>query len=89
MMQGMHEKHSGDDHAAHNKKEDVGIKEFLKSQESDTKQQEDPTVFCPIMGTEMKASKAFDKTEYNGKTYYFCCAGCKPEFLKNPEKYIK
>jgi len=27
--------------------------------------------------------------EYNGKTYYFCCAGNKEKFTKNPEKYIK
>ena len=27
--------------------------------------------------------------EYKGKTYYFCCSGCKPMFDKNPQKYIK
>ncbi|MHC4174537.1 MAG: heavy metal-binding domain-containing protein [Planctomycetota bacterium] len=40
---------------------------------------------CPIMGS------AIDKalfTEYKGKKVYFCCPGCKPEFEKNPEKYI-
>jgi YHS domain-containing protein len=47
------------------------------------------TVSCPVMGTKIPKEKAYDKTDYNGKTYYFCCGGCKPEFLKNPEKYIK
>ena len=28
------------------------------------------------------------KSVYKGKTYYFCCPGCKPQFDKNPEKYI-
>ena len=27
------------------------------------------------------------KSEYKGKTYYFCSANCKTEFDKNPEKY--
>ncbi|MBW3625948.1 MAG: YHS domain-containing protein, partial [Armatimonadetes bacterium] len=25
---------------------------------------------------------------HNGKTYYFCCAGCKSTFEKDPEKYV-
>lgn len=27
-------------------------------------------------------------SEHAGKMYYFCCAGCKQTFKKNPEKYI-
>jgi len=34
-------------------------------------------------------SKAAGKTEYKGKTYYFCSAGCKAKFEKEPEKYAK
>ncbi|MBC8103781.1 MAG: YHS domain-containing protein [Cytophagales bacterium] len=26
---------------------------------------------------------------YKGKKYLFCCGGCKPQFDKNPEKYVK
>ena len=40
---------------------------------------------CPVMGNAI--NKAIF-TEYNGKKVYFCCPGCKPEFEKNPEKYI-
>jgi len=29
------------------------------------------------------------KTEYKGKTYYFCCSTCKEVFKKEPEKYVK
>jgi YHS domain-containing protein len=45
---------------------------------------------CPVMGTKIPdVTKAAGKSVYKGKTYYFCCAGCKPLFDKNPEKYIK
>jgi len=27
--------------------------------------------------------------QYNGKTYYVCCTGCRDEFLANPKKYAK
>lgn len=47
----------------------------------------DEMVVCPVYGTKMKKSQAFDSVVYQGKTYYFCCAACKPLFLKNPQKY--
>ena len=40
---------------------------------------------CPVMGGPIN-KKFF--TEYKGKKVYFCCPDCKPEFEKNPEKYI-
>ena len=44
---------------------------------------------CPVMkNTIPDITKAVGKSVYKGKTYYFCCAGCKPLFDKNPEKYI-
>ncbi len=46
-------------------------------------------VICPVEKQAFDKSKAVDSTVYKGKTYYFCCLGCKPKFLKNPEKYIK
>jgi YHS domain-containing protein len=27
--------------------------------------------------------------QYNGKTYYVCCSGCRDEFNANPKKYVK
>ncbi|MHC4424593.1 MAG: YHS domain-containing protein [Planctomycetota bacterium] len=41
---------------------------------------------CPIMVGNAIKKTLF--TEYQGKKVYFCCPGCKPEFEKNPEKYI-
>ncbi len=32
--------------------------------------------------------KAPARSEYKGKTYYFCAQGCKVAFDKEPEKYI-
>jgi len=29
------------------------------------------------------------KSEYKGKTYYFCAPTCKQKFDRNPEKYIR
>jgi YHS domain-containing protein len=40
---------------------------------------------CPVM--EGAINKAIF-TEYKGKKVYFCCAGCKTIFEKEPEKYL-
>ncbi len=52
-------------------------------------QKSDETVTCPVRGEVMKKSEAKISTEYKGKTYYFCCPGCKEKFLKDPEKYAQ
>jgi len=51
-------------------------------------QQTDETVTCAVGGKEMKKSEVKVTYEYKGETYYFCCAGCKGAFVKDPEKYI-
>jgi len=38
---------------------------------------------------EVDEKKAPYKTEYKGKTYYFCGKPCLEKFEKDPEKYIK
>jgi len=40
---------------------------------------------CPIMGGVINKDIF---TEYKGKKVYFCCAGCKEKFEKEPEKYL-
>ena len=40
---------------------------------------------CPVMGGAINKELY---TEYKGKKVYFCCAGCKEPFEKDPEKYI-
>lgn len=66
-----------------------GCKEkFVKNPENYIKE-DGEKVTCPVMGHEIEKSKAAGSSEYNGETYYFCCAGCKEKFDKDPEKYIK
>lgn len=43
----------------------------------------------PVCGMEVEEKEAAGKSEYKGKTYYFCAPGCKKAFDENPEKYIE
>jgi xanthine dehydrogenase accessory factor len=42
----------------------------------------------PICGMTVEKSKAKHKSEFQGKTFYFCCAGCKQKFELSPERYM-
>ena len=42
----------------------------------------------PVCGMEVEPATAPAKSEYKGKTYYFCAPGCKKAFDADPEKYI-
>ena len=44
---------------------------------------------CPVMGNDFEVTSKTEYSEYKGKTYVFCCPGCKPAFEADPEKYIK
>ncbi len=41
----------------------------------------------PVCKMEVDPATAQWKSEYNGRTYYFCSPGCKLSFEKEPEKY--
>ena len=41
-----------------------------------------------VCGMEIDEKKTQWKSEFKGKTYYFCGRMCKLEFDENPEKYI-
>jgi len=43
----------------------------------------------PVCGMDVDEAKATDKSEYKGKTYYFCSSGCKKTFEANPETYAE
>jgi YHS domain-containing protein len=45
-------------------------------------------VIDPACNMEIEDKWAAYKTEYKGKTYYFCCESCKKRFDESPEKYI-
>jgi len=42
----------------------------------------------PVCKMEVDEKTVQFKTEYHGKTYYFCAPGCKKAFEKEPEKYL-
>jgi Cu+-exporting ATPase len=42
----------------------------------------------PVCGMDVNVATAAGKSEYKGKTYYFCSPGCKITFDKDPEKYL-
>lgn len=42
-----------------------------------------------VCGMQVDPNKAAGKSEYNGKTYYFCSNGCKTKFDANPSQYAK
>ncbi len=46
------------------------------------------TVKDPVCGMDIDPATAAGKSEYKGKTYYFCSLGCKKSFDKEPEKYL-
>jgi xanthine dehydrogenase accessory factor len=42
----------------------------------------------PICGMAVDIDEAKYKSEFDGKAYYFCCAGCKQTFDRQPDKYV-
>ena len=40
-----------------------------------------------VCGMQVDPKTAAAKSEYQGKTYYFCSAGCKKKFDANPQQY--
>ncbi|MBS2018149.1 MAG: YHS domain-containing protein [Deltaproteobacteria bacterium] len=47
------------------------------------------TTKCPVTGEEFTVEATSQKAEYEGKTYYFCCGGCKKKFESDPAKFVK
>jgi len=42
----------------------------------------------PVCGMDVDPKTAAGKSEYQGKTYYFCSPGCKKDFDKDPAQYV-
>ena len=41
----------------------------------------------PVCGMAVAVATARHRAEHAGRTYYFCCAGCRDRFLAAPERY--
>jgi xanthine dehydrogenase accessory factor len=50
--------------------------------------QHPPPALDPVCKMEVTVAGAQYKSEYAGKRYFFCCAGCKLAFDQAPEKYV-
>ena len=51
---------------------------------------ESAALVCPVTGDKIASIKdAVGQSTFKGKTYYFCCDGCKPRFDKDPAKYVR
>ncbi|SDB80459.1 Cu+-exporting ATPase [Raineyella antarctica] len=46
------------------------------------------TTTDPVCGMTVEPETAAGSAEHKGQTYYFCSAGCRTSFLKDPEKYV-
>lgn len=42
----------------------------------------------PVCGMDVDPNTSAGKSDYQGKTYYFCSLGCKKAFDKEPQKYV-
>ena len=43
----------------------------------------------PVCKMQIDENKAAAKSEYQGKTYYFCAPICKTKFDRDPQQYVK
>ena len=41
----------------------------------------------PVCGMEVSVVGAAHRAEFGGRSFYFCCAGCRERFVKDPEPY--
>jgi YHS domain-containing protein len=44
-------------------------------------------VIDPVCKMKIDENNAAGKSEYNGKTYYFCAQSCKTKFDQRPQAY--
>ena len=43
----------------------------------------------PVCKMDVNEKTAQWRSEYEGRTYYFCAPGCKKQFDKDPAKYLQ
>jgi len=45
-------------------------------------------VIDPVCGMTVDPNAGKPHADYQGKTYHFCCAGCRSKFIADPQKYL-
>lgn len=48
-----------------------------------------PITHDPVCQMRVSPKTAAEVFEYKGERYYFCASGCKKEFIKNKDKYLR
>src|SRR5450631_3731228 len=48
----------------------------------------DGSVIDPVCGMTVDPHAGKPRADYQGHTYYFCCAGCRGKFVTDPQKYL-
>ncbi len=43
----------------------------------------------PVCGMDVQPEQAAGQSEYQGRTFYFCCPACKEKFDKEPDRYAR
>jgi len=43
----------------------------------------------PVCGMDVQPEQAAGQSEYQGRTFYFCCSACKEKFDKEPDRYAR
>lgn len=46
------------------------------------------TTTCPVSDKVVRIKDATQKTQYGGRTWYFCCGDCKGQFEASPADYV-
>ncbi len=59
----------------------------MKQEKSQPPSAKDPVCEMDVDTAEARAAQLV--SEYEGKTYYFCCAMCKESFDENPREFVK
>jgi P-type Cu+ transporter len=52
-----------------------------------SKDEKDQGNLDPVCGMTVTKENAACSYDYNGKTFYFCAASCRDEFVAAPDKY--
>jgi Cu+-exporting ATPase len=42
----------------------------------------------PVCGMTIDPQGAKNRADHGGRTYYFCCTGCRTKFVADPQKYL-
>ena len=65
----------------------LSLPSFADLKVKDAKKAPAAPALCAVTGEEVSGTGT--PVSHNGKQYALCCAGCKPQFEKNPAKYSK